>query len=407
MKKLLSVTILAVLMLSLATPVFAQGGHDRPGQVTFGSDVRLEAGDVVNGDTILFGGDLRMADGSRIEGGVVVFGGYGKIDGEVDGDVAFIGGNVNLGPTARINGDVASVGGQIERAEGAYVRGQIIETTHFNFGRVPIPQIGPIVPRTEFGQGAGSDPLNRLFHIMLGFVRGVMVTLVISAIGLLVVLFLPDQTRVVGQAVRQATPTSFGLGLLTMIVGITVIVLLAITICLSPVSLLVALALVLATLYGWIVIGYLLGQRMLQAIQKNGDQPTPVASALVGIFTVTLVQQWLMVLGQIPCLGFFFWLLGAGLWLLVAATGLGAVVLSRFGTQRYTGGAAPRTPPPALPPTPPPPPAPPEPPSAATPEAEDKSEDVAPESEGEPGDTTPEPKDEAKGEAETPPSNGS
>jgi cytoskeletal protein CcmA (bactofilin family) len=407
MKKLLGVTILAVLMLSLATPVFAQGGHERPGQVTFGSDVRLEAGDVITGDTLLFGGDLRMADGSRVEGNVVVFGGYGEIDGEVDGDVAFIGGNVSLGPTAKINGDVASVGGQIERAEGAYVRGQIIETTHFNFGRVYIPQIGPIVPRLEYGQGVGFDPLNRLFRIMLGFARGLMVALVISAIGLLVVLFLPDQTRVVGETVRQATPTSFGLGLLTMIVGITVIVLLAITICLSPVSLLVALALVLATLYGWIVVGYLLGQRMLRAIQKNGDQPTPVASALVGIFTVTLVQQWLMVLGQIPCLGFFFWLLGAGLWLLVAGTGLGAVVLSRFGTQRYTGGTAPRTPPPALPPTPPPQPAPSEPPSAATPEAGDKPEDVTSASESKPGDTTPEPKDEAKGEAETPPGNGS
>jgi cytoskeletal protein CcmA (bactofilin family) len=397
MKKLLSVTILVVLLLSLGTPVFAQGGHERPGQVTFGSDVRLEAGDVVNGDTILFGGDLRMADGSGVEGNVVVFGGYGEIDGEVNGDVAFIGGNVSLGPTARINGDVASVGGQIERAEGAYVRGQIIETTNFNFGRVSIPQIGPIVPRVEYGQGVGFDPLDRLFRVILGFVRGLMVALVIAAIGLLVVLFLPDQTRVVGQTVRQATPADFGLGLLTMIVGVTVIVLLAITICLSPVSLLVALALVLATLYGWIVIGYLLGQRMLQAIQKNGDQPTPVASALVGIFTVTLVQQWLMVLGQIPCLGFIFWLLGAGLWLLVAATGLGAVVLSRFGTQRYTGGTGPRTRTPALPPTPPPTPAPPEPPSTVTPEAEDKSEDVSSESEGEPAGTTSEPKDEVKG----------
>ncbi|MEJ2560610.1 MAG: hypothetical protein P8186_31190 [Anaerolineae bacterium] len=373
MKKLLSVTILAVLMLSLATPVFAQGGHERPGQVTFGSDVRLEAGDVINGDTVLFGGDLRMANGSRVEGDVVVFGGYGKIDGEVNGDVAFIGGNVSLGPTARVS----------------------------------IPQIGPIVPRVEYGQGVGFDPLDRLFHIMLGFVRGLMVALVTAAIGLLVVLFLPDQTRVVGQTVRQATPANFGLGLLTMIVGITVIVLLAITICLSPVSLLVALALVLGTLYGWIVIGYLLGQRILRAIQRNENQPTPVASALVGIFTVTLVQQWLMVLGQIPCLGFFFWLLGAGLWLLVAATGLGAVVLSRFGTQRYTGGTGPRTTTPALPPTPPPTPAPPEPPSTATPGAEDKPDNASSESEGKPGGTTPESKDEAKDETETPPSNGS
>jgi hypothetical protein len=117
------------------------------------------------------------------------------------------------------------------------------------------------------------------------------------------------------------------------------------------VGLLVALALVLATLYGWIVVGYLLGERTLRAIQKEGGKASPTASALVGIFLVTLIQQGLMALSNIPCLGFFFWLMGAALWLFVASTGLGAVVLTRFGTQPYTGTSRTLTPPPALPPT--------------------------------------------------------
>lgn len=371
MKKLFSATLLLILMLTWAAPAFAQEGHEQPGQVIFGSDRKLEAGDIIKGDLVIFGGDLRMADGSRIEGDVVVFGGYGEINGEVNGDMAFIGGSVSLGPTAEIDGDVASVGGQIDVDEGAHVRGDIVETAELDFGRIPWPLVRSIPPRFSFDRSLSFDPLDQFFRIVLGFARGLMLALVISAIGLLVVLFLPNQTQVVGQTARQATPTSFGLGLLTMIVGITVMILLFITICLSPVGLLLALALALATLYGWIVIGYLLGQRMLGAIQKQGE-PTPVASALVGIFAVTLVQQVLMVLGRIPCLGFFFWLLGAGLWLLIASTGLGAVVLTRFGTQPYTGDAPPRPPRPALPPTPPSAPAPPEPPSDTALEPEDK-----------------------------------
>ena len=135
-----------------------------------------------------------------------------------------------------------------------------------------------------------------------------------------------------------------------MIVGITAMILLFITCCLIPVGLLVALALILATLYGWIVVGYLLGVRILRAIQKEGGLPSMTTAALVGIFVVTLIQQGLMALSNIPCLGFFFWLMGAALWLFIASTGLGAVVLTRFGTRPYTGASGPRRPSPALPP---------------------------------------------------------
>jgi hypothetical protein len=80
-----------------------------------------------------------------------------------------------------------------------------------------------------------------------------------------------------------------------------------------------------------------LGERLLPLFQKNKGEPTPVVSALVGVFIITLLQQGLVVLGRLPCLGFVFWLLGVGLWLVVASVGLGAVVLTRFGTRFYAG----------------------------------------------------------------------
>ena len=349
MKKLLNAMLLLLLTLTWATPVFAQEGREQPGQVVFGSDRRLEPGDIITGDLAIFGGDLYMAEGSRVEGDVVVFGGVGDISGEIDGDLAVIGGSAKLGPKARVGGDVASVGGEVDVSEGAFVRGDIIETTKFDFGRLPLPNIRAIPPRPQFDENFRFEPVNQFFRIMLAAARGFIVALVVSAIGLLVVIFLPQHTDLVAQTIRQAAPTSFGVGLLTLLVGGLALLLLFVTCCLAPVGVLVALALILAALYGWIVVGFLLGIRIMRAVQKDRE-PTPIAAALLGIFTVTIVQQGLMALGHLPCLGFFFWLLGAGLWLLVASIGLGAVVLSRFGTQPYTGPSPAHIPPPPLPP---------------------------------------------------------
>ena len=351
MKKLLNVTLLLMLMLTLATPAFAQDGHEQPGQVIFGSDRYLASGDILEGNLVIFGGSLRMEDGSRIEGDTVVFGGQVEVDGEIDGDLAVIGGNVQLGPTARVEGELASIGGRLKIDEDAYVGDEIIQTTEFDFDQIPSPFLRAVPPPPEFDRVGGYEPFKLFFRITTGFAQGLVMALVLAGIGLLVVLFLPTHTQVVAQTIRQVTPASFGVGLLTLIVGITAMILLFITCCLIPVGLLVALALVLATLYGWIVVGDLLGKRTLRVIQKEGGDPSPTATALVGIFLITMVQQGLMALSNIPCLGFFFWLMGATVWLLVACTGLGAVVLTRFGTQPYTGTSRTGTPPPALPPT--------------------------------------------------------
>lgn len=353
MKRLIGVPLLLALTLIWATPALAQGGDGEPGQVVFGKDIFLEEGDIIEGNLVVFGGNLDMENGSHVEGDVVIFGGSGEIDGEIEGDLALIGGNAGLGPNAEVDGDVASIGGQVDLDEDAYVRGQVIETTKFEFDRIPVPPIRAVPPQPGFDGDFGFEPLNLAFRIMTGIAQGLVVAVLVSAIGLLVVLFLPEHTQTVSQTIRQVAPTSFGVGVLTLIVGIAAMILLFITCCLFPVGLLVALALVITTLYGWIVVGYLLGERILQAVQKDSGQPTSIASALVGVFVVTLIQQWLMALGNIPCLGFFFWLLGAALWLLIASTGLGAVILTRLGTQPYSGSTPPRTPSPTLPPTPP------------------------------------------------------
>jgi hypothetical protein len=402
MKRLFTALMLAILLLNGATPALAQGSDGRPGEVVFGDSRRLVSGDVVNGDLAIFGGNLQMEEGSLVEGDVVIFGGNATIDGEIEGDLAVIGGNARVGASATVNGDVASVGGNVEVDEAADVRGQVVETTRFDFGRLPRAFMRAIPPVPDFGRDWRFQPINQFFRIMVDMGGALAIALVIAIVGLLAVLFLPSHTETAGQAVVQAAPASFGVGLLTLLTGAVVIAFFFVVCCLAPLGLLAALALVLAALFGWIVVGYLLGRRMLLSLQKDTPEPTPAIAALVGVFVLTLVQQGLMALDGIPCLGFMFWLLGAGLWLVVVSTGLGAVVLTRFGTQPYLGTAVVRTPtppppPPPLPPAPPISPPPPLGPIASPLDVEPEVGLEEPPVGAEPGQEPPAPADEERG----------
>jgi hypothetical protein len=114
-----------------------------------------------------------------------------------------------------------------------------------------------------------------------------------------------------------------GVGLLTVIVTPIILLLLAITCILSPISLLGAMALVVAWVFGRIAIGLEIGNRIAKSFDR--DWPIPLAAG-VGTFGLALVVD--SVGTFIPCVG---WLIPT----LVGLFGLGGVVLTRFGTQAY------------------------------------------------------------------------
>jgi cytoskeletal protein CcmA (bactofilin family) len=334
MRKPVSICLLLLALVTAAAWVpsaLAQGGDRGEGQIVMGRDVDLEAGQVVDGDLSVFGGNLRMAANSRVTGDVAVFGGYTEIAGNVGGDVAAIGGNIRLNPTARVDGDIFTLGGRVQKDAGAQVMGKQTALGRFDLGRF-LPRLGGFGFRFAPPRWAGSDVADVIWHLM----RAAVVSMALAVVGLLLVLFLSEHAAVIGRAVTNAAAPSFGVGLLTLFLGAALIVVLLVTVCLAPIGLLVGLPLALASLVGWAVVGYLLGQRLMPLLNKQAT-PAPAVTALVGVLVLTAVQQGLMVLGQTPCLGFMFWLIGAATWLVVTSLGLGAVVLTRFGTRPYPG----------------------------------------------------------------------
>ena len=80
-------------------------------------------------DIFRFWGNVTVEPDEFIRGDVVTLRGTILVQGEVDGDVVAVFGNVELDSTAYVDGDVVSVGGKIYRERGAYVDGDLVQTS--------------------------------------------------------------------------------------------------------------------------------------------------------------------------------------------------------------------------------------------------------------------------------------
>jgi len=307
MKKVLLACLLALLLAVSATPAFADGNG---GRIIFGGDFTLGSGKELDGDLVIFFGNAILEEDSRVDGNVVVMGGSARLAGEVDGDVVTFGGNLVLRATAVVEGDLVNIGANIVRDDRAVVGGSQVEGLEFE----GFPRFWTFP--TRFGFDRGVDLWSRsIFNIF----RDIFVALALAALGLLVVLFWPKQTEVVGQATLAAPLPSAGVGLLTGVVAVVLMILLAITICLSPVAFLLGVAMLVAGIFGWSAVGLLVGQRLLEAFKVKGV--TPLMAVAAGTLLISVLRA-------IPCLGAIFGFV-------VGCAGLGAVVLTRFGTQTY------------------------------------------------------------------------
>jgi hypothetical protein len=292
-----------------------------PDQFVFGDNFTLESGEIMNGNLFVFGGNATLEQDSLLNGFILLFGGNLEIFGTVDGSIALFGGNVMLGPTAVVEGDINALGGSVDRDPGAVIEGQVNTNQEGPFWIIPFSGWSGLsqewnVPGLNTNWFAGYNPFVQL---LWGIVR----TFLWAVFAMLVVMLLTKPTERVASTVVKQPLASGGLGCLTAIVVPLVIVVLAITICFIPVSLLLALALVIAWAFGVIAIGLELGKRI--AVIFKGEWH-PALAAGVGTFILVLVMYGIDAV--IPCVG---WLPK----LIVAILGIGAVLLTRFGSQPY------------------------------------------------------------------------
>lgn len=310
MKRIMVATALA-LTLVLSFPTTAMAGGMLEGKVILGQNFTLASGETLYGDLLVLGGNVRLEPESRITGDVAVLGGNVDSSGEIDGDIVLLGGNVDLRAQALVRGDIFILGGNIRQEEGAVIEGRALSGNEFD---VPFDlRWGAfrVVPIRFWSNFAQLKPLMYLFR-----------SLMMGALAVLVVMFWPEPSKRVGQAATGQALIAGGMGLLTLLIAPAILFFLAITVVLIPIALLFVLALAIGVVFGWSAIGLEVGQRLALVLKWDLH---PAAAGGLGTFLFSLVIGGI---GFIPCFG---WLAP----LVVILLSIGAVILTRFGTQSY------------------------------------------------------------------------
>jgi hypothetical protein len=318
--KPLRISFLVCFLIALIWPVTAYAKDNFDDRVVWGGTYTLESGETHLGSLVIFGGAVTTEPESTVNGDVVLIGGTIEL-----------GGAVRLPETAEINGDVVTIGATLRREMGASISGQVV-----NGLSIPFTDFAP-----EFSEGdqqflppempgVPQPPhitvnTNPFLEIIWFFFR----TFLYAALAVLLVMFLkPYVTRVANAAISQPVITA-GAGLLTAVLAPLALVIITITIILIPVTLVTVLLLVAAWLLGWGAIGYEIGRRIANSLNVEW---APAISAGIGTFILVFVLGGFSKL--VPCIGWLPQTL-VGLW------GLGAVLMTRFGTQEYQSDSQP------------------------------------------------------------------
>lgn len=131
--------MLGIILLSFLTlPAIAQWEDDEDIPITRGEMRRRAETKYIRDhdkDTFRYFENTEIDEREMIKGNIVVMDGDLTIEGEVDGDVLVIFGDVEICEHAAITGNITSIGGQISQDENSIVNGNQIETSRRNIIR--------------------------------------------------------------------------------------------------------------------------------------------------------------------------------------------------------------------------------------------------------------------------------
>lgn len=288
----------------------APGASALSDQIVIGESYTLKSGNTLEGNLWVLGGNATIESGAQVNGNILLAGGNLHVFGNVNGDISAAGGLVEIGSSAVVHGNVNVTGASLDQSNSAVISGSVTNEPRGPFQFTP-PN-GDSIPNIQIR-------LAPLWKAIGFFFR----TFLMAALAILVAMFWPKQTARTAKAVVSQPLITGGLGLLTAVVTPLVTLVMVVTIILIPAAFLGLILLGIMIAFGWISIGMEVGHRLEQAFKTEWALPV---TAGLGTFLLTLVLDGI---GQIvPCVG---WLAPTA----VGVMGLGAVLLTRFGSQDY------------------------------------------------------------------------
>lgn len=258
----------------------------------FGQSLVVEKGDVACGDITLFGSTFDVK--GQMRGNILAFGSNIHIAGTVSGNINLYGGSATLQNNSRMHGNINLFGGNQRMEAGSHLDGKID---------------------------------NRSQHVSLwlpgintGFAFPFLQIVIWVVLGLALISLLPEHVMFVRTTVTSKTRRSLLLGLLSLVLAPTILIVLIALIILIPLAIILAIGLIAAWALGTIAIGWLVGEYIMRVVAPRHN--IRLAQVSVGLTVLMLV-------GSLPYVG---WIVSVG----AGVLGLGAVFLSRYGTRLYS-----------------------------------------------------------------------
>lgn len=304
-----------IMFVALAFPTAVQA-KSLPNQIVFGESYTLDSNETLDGNLIIMGGVATLEKSSVVTGDVVILGGVLDADGIILGNLVVISGTATLGDHALVEGKILAPSGFVNISEKAEVYGTITEDflDYFNLNNLNV----------------NSSSLNALQNnsrpfgvsLLVNLLRFFAQILVLATLSMMMILITPKPAETIAKAIIDQPWPVIGFGLLTILTLPIAALMIAFTLILAPVSLLALLAFALSILFGWLVVGYEIGKRMQVMFKTTWH---PAISAGLGTLVLSLLTKGA---NLIPCIG---WILP----FFVAVVGLGAVILTIWGTKPY------------------------------------------------------------------------
>lgn len=318
--KLSAAFIAALMLLVFITPSVSAEDGDDPGHIVFGSSYILSSEETLTGDLIVLGGSATIERGAIVKGDIFIAGGTANINGTIRGDVTAFGGIINILEDAEVRGNVVRYSGVFNLDEDAEISGNIVSNEgtdfDFNFNAPEIPSPDPSA-NNSFLQGPAYylEQFGRFMFKIVQIIGLAMIAVVLS-------LFLEKPFDRMKTTFSENIALSVGIGLLTVFVFPTLMVILMITIILIPVSILGLIGFGLLVLYGWFSMALFTGDKISELFKTEWANPLSIG---IGSLTLSVISY---LIGSVPCIG---WIVP----FLIASAGLGAAILSRGGTRVY------------------------------------------------------------------------
>jgi hypothetical protein len=268
------------------------------------------SGETLSGELVIINGAVSIEPGARLPRSIYMLAGDLRINGVIGRDLSLIGGKAVLGPLARIGGDVNLAGGSIERSPEAQIGGTFREASDLSLDAESL-----------FPQRSLENRLIWVLPQALGM----------AVLGYIATRFVPRPVKRVGKAAFEHPLVAGALGLLSGVVMPALLVLMAFTVILIPVTILGLIAMGLILVYGWIGAGSMVGNWLNRQFQRNLH---PAQAAFCGTLVFMLAVQ---ALAFIP-------LIGPTLALIVTLIAAGAVLITRFGTHTFVPAMDPELP---------------------------------------------------------------